>query len=77
MSEMQRVIARYQAENEQLHRLTQALQSQVSELQKENQDLTFHQALKSPPDHASKAAAQQRINALVKEIDECIQLLQQ
>lgn len=76
MSEMQHEISRYQAENEQLHRLTKALQSQVSELQKENQELTFHHALKAPTDQVSKEAAQQRINALVKEIDECIQLLQ-
>lgn len=63
-------------DNERLYAINKGLQSQVDELLATNKDLKLKQSLTAGTGETTQQA-RQRINELVKEIDECISLLNQ
>jgi hypothetical protein len=73
--ELQQQLARLKDENDSLYRINKELLSQVNELTEKNRELENTRSLHVAPQEEFRVATKQRINDLVKEIDECIALL--
>ena len=68
-------VSRLREENANMHRINKELQLQVDELVDKNQELTLARSQNVTTDDAFKGVTRQRINELVKEVEECITLL--
>jgi predicted RNase H-like nuclease (RuvC/YqgF family) len=73
--ELERHLSRAKSENESLYRINKELQTQLDELTEKNKELQDARSLQVLPDKDFREDTRQRINELVKEIDECITLL--
>ncbi|MBL0316262.1 MAG: hypothetical protein IPP69_10945 [Flavobacteriales bacterium] len=73
--ELESQIARLRDENAAMNRINKELQAQVDELIRKNNEMVNTRSLQVPPDEEFRGATRQRINELVKEIDECLTLL--
>jgi len=72
---LEQTASRLQEENAAMHRINKELQAQVDELIEKNLELTNTRSQSVTSDEAFKGATRQRINELVKEVEECITLL--
>ncbi len=72
---LEQTISRLREENESMHRINKELQAQVDELSEKNLELTNTRSQSVTSDEEFKGATRQRINELVKEVEECITLL--
>lgn len=72
---LEQTVSRLREENASMHRINKELQAQVDELTEKNTELTNTRSQTASPDEDFKGAARQRINELVKEVEECITLL--
>ena len=68
-------VNRLNEENASLYRINKELLSQVDELEEKNRELTNSHSLQPAVQDEFRTATKQRINDLVKEIDECLSLL--
>lgn len=75
-NELQQQTNRLKAENENLFKINKELQAQVDGLTEKNRALQNRSLPLATHDNV-RAGTKQRINELVKEIDECIALLNQ
>jgi hypothetical protein len=73
--QLEQQIIRLREENASMHLINKELQAQVDELLEKNNEMVTARSLMVPPDDEFRGATRQRINELVKEIDECITLL--
>jgi predicted RNase H-like nuclease (RuvC/YqgF family) len=73
--ELESQISRLRDENAAMNRINKELQAQVDELIRKNNEMVNARSLQVPPDEEFRGATRQRINELVKEIDECLTLL--
>lgn len=73
--DLEQQITRLKAETDSLYRINRELQGQVDELTEKNKELQDTRSLQVPRDQEFREDTRQRINELVKEIDECITLL--
>ncbi|HEY8404436.1 MAG TPA: hypothetical protein VIK71_07480 [Flavobacteriales bacterium] len=72
---LEQTVMRLREENANMHRINKELQQQVDELVEKNQELTRTRSQNVATDDAFRGATRQRINELVKEVEECITLL--
>ncbi len=68
-------VVRLKEENASMHLINKELQSQIDELIEKSSEMVNARSLTAVPDEEFRGATKQRINELVKEIDECITLL--
>ncbi len=73
--ELELQVNRLKDENAAMHLINKELQAQVDELIANNNEMVNARSLSAPPEDEFRGATKQRINELVKEIDECITLL--
>ena len=73
--ELERQLNRAKAENDSLFRINKELQARVDELKEKNKELQETTSLQVPVNQEFREDTRQRINELVKEIDECIELI--
>jgi FtsZ-binding cell division protein ZapB len=73
--DLQLQISRLKEENESYYRINKELLAQVDELTAKNRELEIHRSLPVATNDENRVVSKQRINELVKEIDECIALL--
>ncbi len=73
--ELSRAVQRLTEENASLHRINKELQNQVDELMVKNNELKNTRSQNTASNEAFKGATRQRITELVKEVEECITLL--
>ena len=66
---------RLREENEAMHRINKELQQQVDELSSRVNNGVNTGSMPTPQDENFRGVTRHRINELVKEIDECITLL--
>ncbi len=72
---LEQTVTRLKEENSAMHRINKELQVQVDELVMKNTELTNTRSQSVSSDEDFKGATRQRINELVKEVEECITLL--
>ena len=72
---LEQQVSRLREENASMHLINKELQSQVDELIEKNGEMVNARSLTAEPEEDFRGATRQRINDLVKEIDECITLL--
>ena len=68
-------VLRLREENEAMHRINKELQQQVDELSNRGTNGINSSTMPTPQDENFRGVTRHRINELVKEIDECITLL--
>jgi predicted nuclease with TOPRIM domain len=68
-------LSRLREENEAMHRINKELQAQLDEMISKNSEMVKSNSLQATPEEDFRGATRQRISELVKEIDECITLL--
>jgi response regulator of citrate/malate metabolism len=68
-------LGRMREENEAMHRINKELQAQLDEMISKNSEMVKANSLPGASEHEFRGATRQRISELVKEIDECITLL--
>lgn len=68
-------LSRLREENDAMHRITKELQAQLDEMISNNNEMVKANSLPGVSDDEFRGATRQRISELVKEIDECITLL--
>lgn len=68
-------LSRLREENDAMHRITKELQAQLDEMISNNNEMVKANSLPGASDDEFRGATRQRISELVKEIDECITLL--
>ena len=73
--DLQLQISRLKEENESYYRINKELLAQVDELTDKNRELEIHRSLPFASNDENRVVSKQRISELVKEIDECIALL--
>jgi ribosomal protein S13 len=73
--DLEQQLSRLREENASMHLINKELQAQVDELIEKNNDMLKTGSARHTPDEDFRGATRQRINELVKEIDECITLL--
>jgi hypothetical protein len=73
--ELELQVSRLKDENAAMHLINKELQAQVDELIANTNELVTARSLTAPPEDEFRGATKQRINELVKEIDECLTLL--
>jgi hypothetical protein len=73
--QLEQQLQRLREENEAMHRINKELQAQLDELIDRNSDMLKTNSLTAIPEDDFRGATRQRISELVKEIDECITLL--
>lgn len=73
--QLEQQVARLQEENASMHRINKELQAQVDELLEKNSEMLNARSLAVAPEENFRDTTRQRINELVREIDECITLL--
>lgn len=66
---------RLKEENAAMHLINKELQAQIEELIEKSSEMVNARSLAVAPEEEFRGATRQRINELVKEIDECITLL--
>jgi len=72
---LQQQLLRLREENEAMHRINKELQQQVDELSNRVNNSLNTGSMPAPQDENFRGVTRHRINELVKEIDECITLL--
>ena len=72
---LQQQVQRLREENEAMHRINKELQQQVDELSSRVNSGLNTGSMPTPQDENFRGVTRHRINELVKEIDECITLL--
>jgi hypothetical protein len=72
---LQQQVQRLREENEAMHRINKELQQQVDELSNRVNSGLNTSSMPTPQDENFRGVTRHRINELVKEIDECITLL--
>lgn len=72
---LQQQVFRLREENEAMHRINKELQQQVDELSNRVNSGLNTGSMPTPQDENFRGVTRHRINELVKEIDECITLL--
>jgi FtsZ-binding cell division protein ZapB len=72
---LQQQVQRLREENEAMHRINKELQHQVDELSNRVNSGLNTGSMPTPQDENFRGVTRHRINELVKEIDECITLL--
>jgi hypothetical protein len=72
---LQQQVLRLREENEAMHRINKELQQQVDELSNRVTSGVNAGSMPTPQDENFRGVTRHRINELVKEIDECITLL--
>ena len=72
---LQQQVQRLREENEAMHRIIKELQQQVDELSNRGTNGINSSTMPTPQDENFRGVTRHRINELVKEIDECITLL--
>jgi FtsZ-binding cell division protein ZapB len=72
---LQQQVHRLREENEAMHRINKELQQQVDELNNRVNTVVNTGSMPTPQDDNFRGVTRHRINELVKEIDECITLL--
>ena len=72
---LQQQMQRLREENEAMHRINKELQQQVDELSNRGTNGINSSTMPTPQDENFRGVTRHRINELVKEIDECITLL--
>ena len=72
---LQQQVFRLREENEAMHRINKELQQQVDELSNRVTNGANAGSMPTPQDENFRGVTRHRINELVKEIDECITLL--
>ena len=72
---LQQQVQRLREENEAMHRINKELQLQVDELSNRVSNGLNTSSMPTPQDENFRGVTRHRINELVKEIDECITLL--
>jgi FtsZ-binding cell division protein ZapB len=72
---LQQQAQRLREENEAMHRINKELQQQVDELSNRVNSNVNTGSMPTPQDENFRGVTRHRINELVKEIDECITLL--
>lgn len=72
---LQQQVQRLREENEAMHRINKELQQQVDELNERANKVVNTGSMPAPTDENFRGVTRHRINELVKEIDECITLL--
>jgi FtsZ-binding cell division protein ZapB len=72
---LQQQVQRLREENEAMHRINKELQQQVDELSSRVNSGVNTGSMPTPQDENFRGVTRHRINELVKEIDECITLL--
>lgn len=72
---LQQQVIRLREENESMHRINKELQQQVDELANRVSNTVNISSMPTPQDENFRSVTRHRINELVKEIDECITLL--
>jgi FtsZ-binding cell division protein ZapB len=72
---LQQQVQRLREENEAMHRINKELQQQVDELSNRVNSGLNTGSMPTPQDENFRGVTRHRINELVKEIDECITLL--
>jgi len=72
---LQQQVQRLREENEAMHRINKELQQQVDELNNRVNTVVNTGSMPTPQDDNFRGVTRHRINELVKEIDECITLL--
>lgn len=73
--DLAQTVSRLKEENASMHRINKELQTQVDELVEKNNEMTNARSQNVAADEDFKGATRQRINELVKEVEECITLL--
>ncbi len=73
--QLEQQLLRLREENETMHRINKELQAQLDELIDKNSEMVKDNSLTAIPEDDFRGATRQRIGELVKEIDECITLL--
>jgi FtsZ-binding cell division protein ZapB len=72
---LQQQVQRLREENEAMHRINKELQQQIGELSNRVSNGLNAGSMPTPQDENFRGVTRHRINELVKEIDECITLL--
>ena len=72
---LQQQVQRLREENQAMHRINKELQQQVDELSSRVNSGVNTGSMPTPQDENFRGVTRHRINELVKEIDECITLL--
>ncbi len=72
---LQQQVQRLREENEAMHRINKELQQQVDEMGSKVNNIVNTSSMPAPQDDNFRGLTRHRINELVKEIDECITLL--
>jgi FtsZ-binding cell division protein ZapB len=72
---LEQQVQRLREENEAMHRVNKELQQQVDELNNRVNIVVNTGSMPTPQDDNFRGVTRHRINELVKEIDECITLL--
>lgn len=72
---LQQQVQRLREENEAMHRINKELQQQVDEMGSKVNNIVNANSMPAPQDDNFRGVTRHRINELVKEIDECITLL--
>ena len=72
---LQQQVQRLREENEAMHRINKELQQQVDELSNRGTNGINSSTMPTPQDENFRGVTRHRSNELVKEIDECITLL--
>ncbi len=72
---LQQQVQRLREENEAMHRINKELQQQVDDLSSRVNNGVNTGSMPTPQDENFRGVTRHRINELVKEIDECITLL--
>lgn len=72
---LQQQVHRLREENEAMHRINKELQQQVDEMGSKVNNIVNTSSMPAPQDDNFRGLTRHRINELVKEIDECITLL--
>jgi predicted nucleic acid-binding Zn-ribbon protein len=73
--QLENQLSRLREENEAMHRINKELQAQLDEMIQNSTEMVKTSSLNAQPDEDFRGATRQRISELVKEIDECITLL--
>jgi regulator of replication initiation timing len=72
---LEQQLSRLREENASMHLINKELQAQVDEMIEKNNEMLKTSSMTAEPESDFRGATRQRINELVKEIDECITLL--
>lgn len=72
---LEQTVSHLQEENASMHRINRELQAQIDELIEKNNEMKKASSQSIPSDAEFRGVTRQRINELVKEVEECITLL--